>query len=146
GNSKVVVEVNSIQRFREGNTWTMEAFSDRQEFDATAVREIVFLGEDGNDVFVNQTAIGSRAYGGNGDDVLRGGSGNDFLDGGAGNDKLYGNAGDDELHGGLGNDDLYGGAGNDKLYGGLGNDGLFGGGGKDELHGGAGADRFSVLD
>jgi hypothetical protein len=95
-------------------------------FDAKDVRTIVFRGEDGNDMFTNNTAIASTAYGGSGDDVLRGGSGNDVLHGEEGNDKLYGRGGDDKL---------YGGAGNDGLYGGLGND---------ELHGGAGADRFLV--
>jgi len=105
--TKVVVEVHS-----DGPT---ELAYGTREFDATAVREIVFQGGDGNDSFVNLTAINSKAYGGNGDDVLHGGTGNDLLYGGEGNDKLYGGDGNDALYGGTGNDELYGGAGADRF-------------------------------
>jgi len=122
-------------------------------FAMSKVKTIVFNGCDGNDMFTNNTAIRSCAYGGNGDDILTGGSGNDLLRGNAGNDQLNGRAGADCLFGDAGADCLFGGDGNDGLYGGTGLDVLRGengndylNGGKDKqkdcLYGGEGADSF----
>lgn len=129
-----------------------------QVFQTTAVRQIRFLGFDGNDTFRNLTAIPSLAWGHGGNDVLEGGSGadqsyggagNDTLRGGAGNDILSGLDGDDLLEGGPGDDRLWGGNGNDTISGGDGddlasgddgNDTVRGGAGQDQLFGGAGAD------
>jgi hypothetical protein len=73
-------------------------------YDSSLVKQIVFYGLDGADEFVNNTAITSTAYGGNGDDHLVGGSTKDVLSGQAGNDTLEGGGGDDLLDGGTGND------------------------------------------
>ena len=104
------------------------------------VKSIAFSGLAGDDTFINNTAIGSTASGGTGNDSLRGGSGKDTLIGGAGDDKLQGNKGDDTLQGALGNDTAIGGAGIDTLFGGVGDDSLDGGIGDDRLSGGAGDD------
>lgn len=104
------------------------------------VKSIAFSGLAGDDTFINNTAIGSTASGGSGNDSLRGGSGKDTLIGGAGDDKLQGNKGDDTLQGALGNDTAIGGAGIDTLFGGVGDDSLDGGIGDDRLGGGAGDD------
>lgn len=111
-----------------------------RSFVATDVREILFYGFAGNDLFRNNTAIPSTAYGGAGNDQLHGGTGADRLDGGAGNDTANGGAGHDRLFGGLGDDTLNGDAGNDRLYGGLGDDNLSGGEDNDTLRGGWGDD------
>src|SRR5580765_1248297 len=68
-------------------------------FDRNKVRGIVFRGEAGDDTFVNNTNIASRAFGGAGNDSLTGGSGNDDLQGQAGDDRLSGAAGNDNLNG-----------------------------------------------
>ena len=118
---------------------------------AAQVSRVVFTGLAGNDTFMNQTAIASRAFGGAGDDVLRGGRGvdqlrggddNDQLFGGEGNDTLDGGTGDDAAWGGVGNDQVMGGSGNDKVNGDAGTDSLWGGLGNDELVGGAGTDAL----
>lgn len=67
-----------------------------------SVRQIVFLGGEGNDRFINQTAIASRALGGAGNDFLHGGSGVDLLNGGGGDDTLVGDPDGDQLLGGPG--------------------------------------------
>lgn len=139
------------------------------QFQVSQVNEIYFHGLDGDDYFINNTAIPSWAWGGNGndmliggsgndtlygddgddrldgrdgDDVLFGGSGNDTLRGGNGDDSIFGDDGDDRILGGEGNDTLYGQAGNDTVLGGPGNDTISGGGGDDILHGGTGNDRI----
>ena len=84
--------------------------------------------------------IGTRQFGGNGNNTLIGNAGPDILDGGNGNDQLTGRAGNDTLLGGNGNDRLEGGNGNDRLTGGAGKDTLLGGNGNDLLVGGTGAD------
>jgi Ca2+-binding RTX toxin-like protein len=77
----------------------------------TGLHRLIFVGGDGNDAFVNRTALDSVGYGGNGNDLLVGGAGNDQFDGGAG---------DDDLRGGAGNDTLWGGPGSNRLDGGTG--------------------------
>jgi len=66
--------------------------------------------------------VGTRLFGGKGNDNLVGNSGNDFIDGGRGNDFINGGYGNDSLNGGYGNDTLSGGFGNDILSGGYGKD------------------------
>ncbi len=66
-----------------------------------------------------------RAYGDDGNNVLRGNEGNNQLFGGAGKDRLFGGAGADKLYGGAGNDYLHAGPAdedNEFLYGGAGRD------------------------
>jgi Ca2+-binding RTX toxin-like protein len=104
------------------------------------VNQIHFKGGNGNDTFINRTAIGCMALGGNGNDLLIGGSGSDNLQGHAGNDRLFGGSGADKLIGGDGSDQLCGEAGNDYLYGGEGSDKLIGGAGVDRLFGEGGDD------
>jgi Ca2+-binding RTX toxin-like protein len=110
-------------------------------FDRNKVRGIVFRGEAGDDSFVNNTSIASRAFGGSGNDSLTGGSGNDDLQGQAGDDRLAGGAGNDNLNGGDGDDSLQGGDGNDVEHGGRGDDSLSGANGNDRLFGDDGADH-----
>jgi Ca2+-binding RTX toxin-like protein len=109
---------------------------------ASAVRQIVFSGLDGNDSFTNLTAVASRADGGAGDDVLRGGRAADVLVGGDGQDQLMGNVGNDQLDGGNGDDAVWGGVGNDRVMGGSGDDRLYGEAGADAVWGGDGADSL----
>lgn len=120
-------------------------------YTAKYIKSIRFDGNAGNDKFVNDTRIPSKAYGGSGhdrlyggssNDVLQGGTGNDFVAGRSGNDKLYGNSGNDTLEGGHGNDYLSGYTGNDVLKGSSGNDRLLGSNGNDKLYGGSGNDRL----
>lgn len=113
-----------------------------QSFNLNQVRNLVFLGNAGNDEFVNLTSIRSIVVGGDGDDLLIGGSGRDDIFGGAGNDSIFGMAGDDRLTGNDGDDLIQGGEGDDRLRGMAGDDTLLGDAGKDELRGGAGADTL----
>ncbi len=93
----------------------------------TLVRRIVFEGGDGDDLFINDTAIRCLANGGPGNDYLEGGDGNDKLLGGPGNDILIGFKGKDKLFGEAGEDLLFGMQGKDQLDGGADNDSLHGG-------------------
>jgi Ca2+-binding RTX toxin-like protein len=119
-----------------------------------AVHKIRFFGNDGDDVFLNETNIESEAYGGLGSDTLVGGSGRDTFYGdfnpslsaslpGYGNDNLYGRGGDDTLEGGPGNDHILGAEGNDTLKGDDGEDELYGGDAVDTILGGYGNDLVS---
>jgi Ca2+-binding RTX toxin-like protein len=98
---------------------------------------IVFHGGNGNDTFVNNTALASAAFGEAGNDCLFGGSGHDYLYGGDGGDYLFGGAGNDYLYGDAGTDFLFGQDGDDTLDGG---DDLC----ADYLNGGAGRDQFQM--
>ncbi|WP_146347974.1 calcium-binding protein [Phaeobacter marinintestinus] len=98
--------------------------------------DVVFFGNDGNDVF--------RSF--QGSDVLDGKAGNDDLNGGRGADTLLGDAGADTLRGSRGEDDLNGGSGVDRLNGGAHNDTLNGGADNDRLTGGDGFDDFVFTD
>lgn len=113
---------------------------DSKTYKASDVKSIVFNGLGGDDTFVNNTAIKSKAEGGAGEDTLRGGRSADDLRGGDDNDQLFGNLGDDYIAGGNGDDNTNGGDGNDRVFGDAGDDDLFGGRGKDTLRGGNGND------
>jgi Ca2+-binding RTX toxin-like protein len=124
-------------------------------FYAPAVKSMVYFGNNGDDVFDNQTSVRSTAFGGNGNDRLSGGHSADYLVGGVGNDQIFaregndlvlGGAGNDLIRGGQGDDRLYGEAGYDDIFGALGNDYLNGGkdGIADKLAGGPGADTFEA--
>lgn len=76
-------------------------------FARAEIVDILFIGSEGDDIFVNETDIDSIAFGRGGNDRLVGGSGNDDLFGGAGNDRLYGGEGVDVLVGGGGTDRLF---------------------------------------
>ncbi len=101
------------------------------------------LGGDGNDQIIGLDDYVSVLYGEAGNDTIKAGSqdGN-HIEGDAGNDTLDGNSGVDYLYGGSGNDSLRGFKGDDQLFGGSGDDRLAGGGGDDLFHGGTGDDRI----
>jgi Ca2+-binding RTX toxin-like protein len=111
------------------------AHSHTKKVSSSSVNQIVFMGFDGNDKFVNDTGIRSTAIGGKGNDTLTGGSNKDHLDGGDGADVLIGRAGNDTLKGGAGGDFLFGGSGSDYLDGGA--DSV-----KDYVFGQSGTDTF----
>jgi hypothetical protein len=115
-----------------------------QTFKKGDVKQIVFDGGAGNDVFINHSSVRALALGGDGDDVLVGGTGKDVLIGGAGNDVLIGRAGNDRLEGDDGNDELHGGAGDDLLMGDAGDDRLVDHQGRNRVHTGPGADDVEV--
>lgn len=77
-----------------------------QTFAPGEVRGILFGGQGGDDVLVNDTNLRTVARGGSGEDVLLGGGGNDVLTGGPGDDVMAGGGGNDVLLGGGGNDVL----------------------------------------
>lgn len=142
---------NSARVSQVGGILVIEADGVARKFAESQVQQVVFMGHEGQDKFVNVSAIRVVASGGMGADVLVGGKGNDVLDGGSGKDELTGGAGDDRLMGGAGDDVLNGddgrdwldgGAGNDRLFGGFGNDTLVAGGGVNALDGGAGHDTL----
>lgn len=112
---------------------------DRQAFKHQGVRQIVYVGTDGSDIFKNNTRIRSHIYGQGGHDTLIGGWGNDRIYGGGGSDRLEGRDGRDYLEGGRAGegdqrDLLLGGNGRDTLVGGPGNDLMYGQGGRDTLY------------
>jgi hypothetical protein len=106
------------------------------------VKQVHFLGLEGDDLFWNRTGISSVAEGGPGVDSLIGGSGDDVLMGQSEDDFMAGNDGHDQIFGGPGNDTAYGGAGRDHMVGGLGHDTLYGENGRDRLEGGNGEDKL----
>ncbi|MEX2308341.1 MAG: G8 domain-containing protein [Pirellulales bacterium] len=116
--------------------------TDLASFAKSTVAQIRFVGADGDDRFVNTTAVATYANGGAGNDELAGGTGNDRLYGGSGDDLLVGNNGEDELFGEEGNDRLIGWDGADNLDGSAGDDVIYGGDGDDSLIGSAGADQL----
>ena len=123
-----------------------------ETFLASSVDSITFVGRAGDDVFLNNTSIPSRAFGQAGNDILIGGSADDLLAGNIGNDLIRGNGGVDRLVAGNGNDEVEGGDGNDTILGtaGLntlrgdaGDDLIFGGNDVDIIFGGDGDDQLS---
>jgi len=106
----------------------------------SAVSRIEFNGQNGDDVFTNNTSIRCSANGGFGADVLKGGTGIDALHGNEGYDQVLGSAGGDYLYGESGKDTIQGGAGIDHIYGGDGDDKLFGGTSYDYVYGDPGND------
>ena len=67
-----------------------------QDLTGTDVQQVVFNGEDGNDLLdASLSNIAILADGGAGNDYLTGGNANDILTGGVGNDNLTGNTGAD---------------------------------------------------
>lgn len=94
------------------------------------------FGGAGNDTIQSSdVTIGSKIYGGTGDDLLAnlsslgfdqdgntgtvwmGGDGNDSISGTRGSDTIYGGAGSDRIFGNIGSDAIYGGTGDDTLIG-----------------------------
>lgn len=93
-------------------------------------------GAGGKDyIYGNQ--IGSRLFGGDGDDWVYGGGSLNFAPGTLLKDDHF-----DFLYGGEGADHILGEAGPDYIYGGGGNDIIEGGEGDDSIYGNAGADIF----
>jgi hypothetical protein len=115
GNTNYIKVVENLGGFGE-SPWYFE--------DWKVTGKVYFKGLDGNDTFVNDTALSTEADGGVGFDTLYGGVGPDVLYGGSEDDKLYGRLGHDTLHGEGGNDVLDGGDDfmADTLYGGPGAD------------------------
>lgn len=121
-------------------------------YSRTAIWQVKFYGNDGNDYFENATPAYTRntrlnidvhAYGGPGNDTIYGGVANDILLGEGDNDWVYGRGGADEIEGDAGADHLFGGADNDRLFGGDGNDEVRGEDGDDFLDGGTGANTLN---
>jgi Ca2+-binding RTX toxin-like protein len=121
----------------------------------TAIEQLVFFGNSGNDVVdasaatLSVTAPGTTAgygiygltiYGFGSSDTVLGSGGNDFIYGGNDNDFLYGQGGDDTIVGEAGFDIIFGGSGIDTIYGDGLNDTIFGGTGNDIINGGIGED------
>ena len=75
-------------------------------FAMAEVSSIRFLGREGDDVFVNATAIPSEIFGDEGADHLTGGAGPDIIYAGADNDRVTSGGGDDSAFG-EGGDDIF---------------------------------------
>jgi Ca2+-binding RTX toxin-like protein len=123
---------------------------------------VVYL-QGGDDIF-NPTdiSVGTKQFGGSGNDVLFGSIASDTLDGGDGDDVLVGSLdpstvgdlllgganadvilaadGNDTINGGSGEDLILGGDGNNVIDGGADNDVVIGGAGNDSLLGSQGSD------
>lgn len=94
----------------------------------SAFQGVGFIGNGGDDTFVNASSLLAIADGGDGNDTLAGfsnsvnyfigGNGDDVLIGGDGNDVLLGGSGDDVLFGRGGSDYVVGDDGSDREYGG----------------------------
>ena len=112
----------------------------RLQLNASEITSIQFNGNDGDDLFRNNTHRQSVAHGGNGNDVLVGGWRDDFLSGDSGNDVINGRHGADDLHGNSGRDILRGGPGDDQIFGGAGGDTISGGAGLNTIDAGLGDD------
>lgn len=113
----------------------------------SSLQGVVFLGGDGDDVFVNASSVMGIAAGGKGDDVLLGLSkSTNLFDGNEGNDTLVGGSGDDYLLGSSGDDVLYGGQGHDVVSGGEGHDHEVGGHDANDLFDDRGTDPNDVFD
>jgi hypothetical protein len=169
-NVNVAFENNCVELTH--TTANYHVIEDGRKF--TGVKQIIFLGYDGDNTFSNHTNLPSQAIGGagvdnffssssakdtffglGGDDYLYGYSvsGSDYLFGGTGNDRLEDRNGATSvnvLKGGKGNDSLVGGGGKNYMYGDDGNDtlskGLFSNTGVGYLYGGAGNDILSGQD
>ena len=113
-----------------------------KSFKRSAISQVRFRGDRGDDYFRNDTSLNSEVFAQHGNNVLIGGPGRDFIVGGTGNDRIYGRGGDDRLSGNSGDDFIYGSHGNDRIFGGTGNDRLFGNSGDDSIYGDSGADRL----
>ena len=111
------MKVPAVQVWHGHQEGGRTVFDGSSNFFSFSVDEIFFSGNDGNDLFDNQTSIKSEAHGGFGVDMLKGGSNHDKLFGEGDGDYLYGNAGNDYLVGGGGFDRINGGDGNDTLRG-----------------------------
>lgn len=91
------------------HTVNAAAVSSDSVIDLSAGRMVI----DGITVGIATGVAVTRAFSGDGNDILRGSSRSELLSSGRGADSIYGGAGDDILVGGLGNDWLDGGAGID---------------------------------
>lgn len=126
---------------------TVDANGVSSEFDSANVDRIRFMGEAGDDSFVNRTKLPAVLDGGAGHDSLQGGSGRDTLRGGSGDDLLIGHQGRDWIDGEAGNDTALGAAHDDTLIGGNGVDFLDGQGSSHDVlivNASEGADDISV--
>ena len=118
---------DSITIIRNSNqTYTYNVGTGVRSVSQTAISEIRFFGNGGNDVFNAQSVLNTPV-------VANGGLGNDRLTGGNGNDTLIGGDGTDILNGLIGNNRIESGNGNDTVSIGLGNDTLLDTGGIDTL-------------
>ena len=146
---------------QDGEQWVTATLNGQSsQYAASSIRKIIFIGNDGDDYFVNNsnlrshvwgnggvdTLIGGsredRLYGGSWGDSLVGGAGNDTIFGGGADDTIYGGAGDDAIFGHSGADILYGEDGDDSIIASSGDDTIFGGEGNDYLHGHTGLDEI----
>lgn len=120
---------DSITIIRNSNqTYTYNVGTGVRSVSQSAITEIRFFGNGGNDVFNAQAVLNTPV-------VANGGLGNDRLTGGIGNDTLIGGDGNDILNGLFGNNRIESGNGNDTIAIGNGNDTLLDTGGIDTLTG-----------
>lgn len=80
-------------------------------FATSQVRQIVVLGQQGDDAIAVVSTRPAIVFGGQGNDWISVTGSNDAVYGGSGNDRLYGGTGSDWIYGGTGSDTLNGGAG-----------------------------------
>lgn len=139
-NSADHVEVTSESDTLQVHIATNPAGDQTHTFNLQQVRQIVFRGGDGDDIYTSNANINMLIYGDDGDDSLTGGIANDRIFSGAGNDTINGNDGDDYAYSASGDDTIDGGDGNDRLNGGYGNDSIDGGWGDDTVYGSVGDD------
>jgi Ca2+-binding RTX toxin-like protein len=114
-NGQVHANLGHMTYISDGNGGQIQVpvLDSEMTFAPAQVHGISFDGGVGNDSFTNDTAIGSHAFGGSGNDTLVGGRGADVLWGMDGLDTLDGRNGDDVLRGFAGNDTyLFSSAGN----------------------------------
>ena len=91
--------VSVIRLSIDGLTWT---------FPIDEVRRVHVEGGEGDDYYSTLTDLGTRFFGGDGDDHFFGSGAPDLFDGGAGDDHAgYGGGGDDTILGGSGDDSVY---------------------------------------
>jgi Ca2+-binding RTX toxin-like protein len=97
----------SVNKTNINVAYTLGSTITNYTFSKKAVKFIAGIGGDGDDQFINDTAIGSVFYGTGGNDTLVGGFGIDILKGGAGSDNLNGRKGNDDMSGDAGADIIF---------------------------------------
>jgi Ca2+-binding RTX toxin-like protein len=124
--------------------------SEDDQFPASEVGSIVYLGGAGNNTFTNDTPLTGYLYGGSGNNTLTGGSGTDYLvatsggvnvlNAGSGFEVLEAvGDGTNTLNGGSGYDEMLAFAGNNQFNDGSGYDFIIADGGQNVINAGTGS-------
>ncbi|WP_020592846.1 polymorphic toxin-type HINT domain-containing protein [Kiloniella laminariae] len=168
GDDRLFVDAEDNQadiRAGEGNDWIFVSTAQAVNLDLNVIQAENALGNDGNDVFRNNSSKDAYIDGQGGNDDIKGGTGNDIIQGGQGEDTLDGSDGFDlvsyetsqkgieidlssnTVSGGDGTGDsivnfegAIGSTRGDILRGNTQNNVLFGNGGNDLIEGNVGAD------